>query len=216
MEAEQWSEEGLRASIPKARGQVNIVAQFFEIGPSRPDWDSHRPVVELLFYLCRLDYDIKVLLLQFLTDADNRAVWEPLLALEVYEALETLPKAINRARIELSKPTTASKLDVQVFDEASKEYRAAAKLIRDDKEFMKGLTIIRNGVAAHHGLNKGKGMDASIAWAMSTWRLSRTELTPLNSQIGEYAVKLGLAIQNFAIRVEQGEQQARSTSTTAG
>ena len=171
-----------------------------------PDWDSHRPVVELLFYLCRLDYDIKVLLLQFLTDGDNRAVWEPLLALEVHEALETLPKAINRARIELAKPATASKLSVQAFDEASKQYRATAKSIREDKDFMKGLTIIRNGVAAHHGLNKGKGMDASIAWAMSTWRLSQTELTPVNSQIAEYAVKLGLAIQNFAIHVEQGNK----------
>lgn len=196
----------MRAAIPKAREQVNIVARFFEVGPSMPDWDSHRPVVELLFYLCRLDYDIKVLLLQFLTDGDNRAVWEPLLALEVHEALETLPKAINRARIELAKPTTASKLSVQAFDEASKQYRATAKVIREDKDFMKGLTIIRNGVAAHHGLNKGKGMDASIAWAMSTWRLSQTELTPVNSQIAEYAVKLGLAIQNFAIRVEQGNK----------
>lgn len=206
MNSQQWDPDLLRAAIPKAREQVNIVARFFEVGPSMPDWDSHRPVVELLFYLCRLDYDIKVLLLQFLTDGDNRAVWEPLLALEVHEALETLPKAINRARIELAKPTTASKLSVQAFDEASKQYRATAKVIREDKDFMKGLTIIRNGVAAHHGLNKGKGMDASIAWAMSTWRLSQTELTPVNSQIAEYAVKLGLAIQNFAIRVEQGNK----------
>jgi len=204
--SQQWDPDLLRAAIPKARGQVNIVARFFEVGPSMPDWDSHRPVVELLFYLCRLDYDIKVLLLQFLTDGDNRAVWEPLLALEVHEALETLPKAINRARIELAKPATASKLSVQAFDEASKQYRATAKSIREDKDFMKGLTIIRNGVAAHHGLNKGKGMDASIAWAMSTWRLSQTELTPVNSQIAEYAVKLGLAIQNFAIHVEQGNK----------
>lgn len=206
MNDQQWDPDRLRAAIPKAREQVSIVARFVEIGPTLPDWESHRPVVELLFYLCRLDYDIKVLLLQFLTDGDNRAVWEPLLALEVHEALETLPKSINRARIELSKPNAVSKLNVQVFDQASKQYRAVAKTIRDDKDFMKGLTIIRNGVAAHHGLNKGKGMDASIAWALSTWRLSRTELTPLNSQIGEYAVKLGLAIQDFATRVEEGNK----------
>lgn len=202
MHSQQWDPDFLRAAIPKAREQVNIVARFFEVGPSLPDWDSHRTFVELLFYLCRLDYDIKVLLLQFLTDGDNRAVWEPLLALEVHEALDTLPKAISQARQDLSKPTTASKLTLEVFDEASKQYRAAAKVIRDDKDFMNGLTIIRNGVAAHHGLKRGKGMDASIAWAMSTWRLSQTELTPVNSQIGEYAVKLGLAIQGFAARLE--------------
>jgi hypothetical protein len=203
---QQWDPDRLRVAIPKAREQVSIVARFVEIGPTLPDWGSHRPVVELLFYLCRLDYDIKVLLLQFLTDGDNRAVWEPLLALEVHEALETVPKAINRARLELGKPASRSGLNLQVFDEASKQYRTKVKIIRDDADFMKGLTIVRNGVAAHHGLNKGKGMDASIAWALSTWRLSTTELTTRNSQIGEYAVKLGLAIQDFATRVEEGNK----------
>ena len=52
-----------RASIPAAREKVEFAARFCEIGPSQPRWDSHRPVVELIFYLCKLDYDIKVLLL---------------------------------------------------------------------------------------------------------------------------------------------------------
>lgn len=203
---QEWHPDRLRAAIPRAREQFSIVARFYEVGPSQPNWDGHRPVVELLFYLCRLDYGMKVLLLQFLTDGDNRAVWEPLLALEVHEALETLPKAVNRARRELAKPTTQSGINLQNFDASSARLRAEIKFIRDDHDFMKGLKIIRNGVAAHHGLNKGKGMDASIAWALSTARLSETDLTTMNSRIGEYAVKLVLAIQGFASRVEAGNK----------
>ncbi|WP_243733765.1 hypothetical protein, partial [Micrococcus luteus] len=60
---QQWDEAAFRASIPAAREKVEFAARFCEIGPSQPRWDSHRPVVELIFYLCKLDYDIKVLLL---------------------------------------------------------------------------------------------------------------------------------------------------------
>ena len=210
MTGDVWKPERLRAAIPRAREQVEIVARFCEIGPQQPDWDSHRPVVELLFYLCRLDYDIKVLLLQFLTDREDRSVWEPLLALEVHEALQTVPKAISRARMELGKPASTSGFNVKAFDEASKQYRATVTAISDDKDFMKALSLIRNGVAAHHGLSKGKGMDASIAWVLNSWRLSQTKNTPFESQIGEYAVKLALAVQDFAISVEAGNNKSAS------
>lgn len=63
MSEEQWDEAAFRASIPAAREKVEFAARFCEIGTSQPRWDSHRPVVELIFYLCKLDYDIKVLLL---------------------------------------------------------------------------------------------------------------------------------------------------------
>ena len=53
----------------------------------------------------KLGYDIKVLLFRFFTDSENRTVWEHHLALEPHEALQTVPKAINRARMEIARPT---------------------------------------------------------------------------------------------------------------
>jgi hypothetical protein len=197
MNTEQWDETAFRASIPVARKQVELAARFCEAGPSQPHWDSRRPVVELIFYLCKLDYDIKVLVLHFFTDLDNRAIWERYLALELHEALHTLPKAISRARIEIAKPTTASHMDLSRFDAAVAAYRREAKKIQSDKDFIRALSLVRNGVAAHHGLSKGKGMDASIAWTLNACRLTQSYATPFHSQVAEYAVKLGRAIQDL-------------------
>jgi hypothetical protein len=194
---EEWDEAGFRASIPEAREKVELAARACEIGSARPRWDSHRPVVEFIFYICKLDYDIKVLLLHFFADPENRTVWERYLAPELHEALYTLPNAINRARIEIAKPTAASHLDLGRYDAAAKAYRHEVKKIRKDKEFMTALSLVRNGVAAHHGLKKGKGMDASIAWTLNAWRLSQSGVTPFESRFSEYAVKLGRAVQDF-------------------
>lgn len=197
MDAKEWDEDAFRASIPDARKMVEDAARFCEAGPSLPDWNSHRPFAELVFYLCKLDYDIKVLLCQLLSDAVNRTVWERYLALELYEALNTLPTAISRARIEIARPGTASRLDLGRFDAASVAYRERVKEIRGDTDFMGGLTLVRNGVAAHHGLSKGKGMDVSIAWTLNAWKTSQSGVTPFQSQFTEYAVKLGRAVQDF-------------------
>lgn len=62
---------------------------------------------------------------------------------------------------------------------------------------MNALSIVRNGVAAHHGLSRGRGMDASIAWTLNAWKLTQSKKTPFESQFGEYAVRLGHALQDL-------------------
>lgn len=197
MNHENWDQEAFKASIPVARENLEFAARFIEVGPSRPRWESHRPVIELIFYLCKLDYDIKVLLFQFFTDSENRPAWERYLALELHEALQTVPKAINRARIEIARPNTASHLDLTHFDAAAKSYRREVKTISEDTDFMNALKTVRNGVAAHHGLNRGQGMDTSIAWTLNAWKLTQSGKTAFESQFGEYAIRLGRAIQDF-------------------
>lgn len=197
MSSETWDETAFKASIPEAREQVEFAARFIETGSSQPGWESHRPVVELIFYLCKLDYDIKVLLFQFLTDPENRTVWERYLALDLHEAIQTVPKAISRARMEIARPGTGSQIDLARFDAAAASYRREIKAISGDKDFMSALSIVRNGVAAHHGLSRGKGMDASIAWTLNAWKLTQSKKTPFESQFGEYAVRLGRAIQDL-------------------
>lgn len=205
MNKNEWDEVAFRASIPAARENVEFAARFCDIGPTQQDWESHRPFVELVFYLCKLDYDIKVLTLQVLTDLDKRSVWERYLGLELHEALNTLPKAINRARIEMAKPTSASHIPLARFDAAAQMYRQTAKEISSDKVFMDALSRVRNGVAAHHGLNKGKGMEVSIGWTLSAWKLAQTNRSAFQSQFTEYAVKLGRAVQDFGAAISSGQ-----------
>lgn len=197
MSNETWDREAFEAAIPVAREKVEFAARFIEVGPSQPGWESHRPVVELVFYLCKLDYDIKVLLFQFFIDSKNRTVWERYLALELHEALQTVPKAISRARMEIARPGTASHLKLARFDAAAKSYGQEVKAISQDQDFISALKMVRNGVAAHHGLSRGQGMDTSIAWTLNAWKLTQSDTTPFESQFGEYAVRLGRAIQDF-------------------
>src|SRR5699024_661746 len=65
MSNETWDREAFKASIPTAREKVGFAARSIKVGPSERGWESHRPVIELIFHLCKLDYDIKVLLFQF-------------------------------------------------------------------------------------------------------------------------------------------------------
>ncbi|MFZ4843975.1 hypothetical protein [Mycetocola saprophilus] len=201
----EWDEAAFRASIPAARENVELAARFCEVGVTQQNWESHRPFVELVFYLCKLDYDIKVLTLQVLTDQSNRSVWERYLGLELYEALNTLPKAINRARIEMAKPTRTLLIPVALFDAAAQTYRQTVKEISSDKTFMSALSQVRNGVAAHHGLNKGKGMEVSIGWTLSAWKLAQTDSSAFQSQFIEYTVKLGRAVQDFGAEIGSGQ-----------
>lgn len=103
----------------------------------------------MTFNLCKLGYDIKVLLFRFFTDSENRTVWEHHLALEPHEALQTEPKAINRARMEIARPDTASHLNLTRFDATTKSYRQEVKAISKDTDFMNALKMVRNSVAAH-------------------------------------------------------------------
>lgn len=193
---ETWDATFLKISIAQARERVEFTARIYRELFSL-NRDGHKPVVELIFYLAKLDYDIKVLLHQFLNDPDNRTIWERYLILELHEALQSVPKALSRARVYIAQRETESGLDLVQFDSAAKSYSLATKPINKDKEFIEILTMIRNGVAAHHGLKRGKDMDESIAWILSAEQSRRNGLSPFDSQVTEYAIKLGRAVQTL-------------------
>lgn len=62
---------------------------------------------------------------------------------------------------------------------------------------MNALKMVRNGVAAHHGVNRGKGMDKRIAWTLNDWKLTQSDTTPFGSQSAEYAVRPHRTIQTL-------------------
>lgn len=198
MKSDEFDANGFQRSIVLARDNVHLAAQAVAALSKREDWPGHRAGVELVFYLAQLDYEIKVLINQLFTDPLNRAVWEKYLALELHEALETVPQVLGSMQRSISLPSSPSHLDLSTVSQAARAYRDAIKLIKADRKFVQALVTIRNSVAAHHKGKGGVGLDGNIAWMMTSLRNESAKASPFDSQIAEYAVALGRAIQDLA------------------
>lgn len=192
-----WNEQRFARSIPVAREQVLMAAQLHAVLKERTDWDGHQAGVELTYYLALRDYELKLLLHRFLTEPENRMVWEKYLALEIYECMEALPQFLGNLRRSLSHPSSVSQLNPSRVAAAAKTYSLEVRRIRQDKDFWLAVTRVRNGVAAHHNAKGGIGLSDSVAWAYSAWQSENKGLTPFQSQFGEYALALGSAIQDL-------------------
>lgn len=186
-------------SIEEARRQLEDAAPIIANSSNQKGWAQHAPWAEMVLYLCKVDYDIKVLLHHLLTDPANRMVWERYLALELYEALETVPKAMNRTRRSLQdEPARLAR-----FAAAQATFKETIRPIRSNNDFMSLLRQIRNEVAAHHGLNKGKGLESMVLWSQTAAYLSDMKIPPRESAWAIHALTLVRAIQDFAKAIEK-------------
>ncbi|MBP2420740.1 hypothetical protein [Microbacterium imperiale] len=185
-------------SIEQARKAVEDTAFVIVSAKKRPDWGSHRPGVELIFYMAVIDYETKVMLHEVLESPKDRYVWEKYLALHLHEVLERAPQAIGAAIREMRRPGTASKADPERHEAAARDLREAFKEIRRDTEFMTAIESLRNGVAAHHMDKKSATMDPSIDWMLTAASTRARGQTPFTSQIVEYSGKALAAIQTFS------------------
>lgn len=176
-------------------------ARFSAYAKSQPDWVSHRPGVELVVYLALLDYEVKALVYQLLTDQSNRVVWEKYLALQLSEGLDNVPRMIAQTIRGMQEPGTASKADLQSYLEANTSLKAALRQIRSDTAFMATLKLIRNSVAAHPNGPGPDPLEATTEWIASSRRSREAKLGPEKSQIVEYAVSFARSIQDFAAKI---------------
>src|SRR5690625_3166710 len=126
---EGWDPKSFGKSVVRAREQVELSARFIVLMQTAPDWPSHRPGLELIFYLVSMDYEIKVLVQQFMASRENRAVWEKYLALYISEVLDLAPVVISRAIHEVSKEETVSKADPERYKEAAAGFKESLKPI---------------------------------------------------------------------------------------
>lgn len=193
-----FDEQAFRRSVEKARKSAEDTAHFIVAAKARNDWESHRPGVELIFYLALVDYETKVLVHRLMTSPDDRYVWEKYLALHLHEALQKVPKRVSDAIREMGRPGTASHASPASYLLASRVLKDDLKLIHADREFMTALRQIRNSVAAHHGGKGETSMDASIYWMLTSSQGVSQGRSPLRSQILEYATRMARAIQDFA------------------
>ncbi len=197
-DSENWDAQRFAEGAASARETVEQTAYFIVSAKKRPDWESHRPGVELVFYLALIDYETKVLVHRLLESPEDRYVWEKYLALHLYEVLERAPHAISEAIREMSKPGTASKADPELHKAAARQFREDLRPIRQDSDFMTALSLIRNAVAAHHADKKSLTMDPSITWMLTTATQRNNGGSPMSSQILEYSVRAAMAVQTFA------------------
>lgn len=193
-----WDALRFADGMAQARTTVEQTAYFIVSAKKRPDWESHRPGVELIFYLALIDYETKVLVHRLLESQEDRYIWEKYLALHLHEVLERAPTAISEAIREMTQPGSASKADPELYKTAARQFREDLRPIRQDADFMKALGLIRNTVAAHHVDKKTTTMDPSITWMLTAATQRSRGGTPMSSQILEYSVKAATAVQDFA------------------
>ncbi|QGH70573.1 hypothetical protein [Pseudactinotalea sp. HY158] len=196
--SEDWNARSFAHGMAQARTTVEDTAHFIVSAKKLPDWKSHRPGVELIFYFALIDYETKVLVHRLLESQDDRYVWEKYLALHLHEVLELAPKAISTAIREMTQPGSASKADPELYKLAARQFRDDLRPIRQDSDFMKGLGLIRNTVAAHHVDSRSASMEPSITWMLTATTQRNRGGTPMSSQILEYSVKAAIAVQIFA------------------
>lgn len=201
MTLDEWDRAGWERGIDAARETVEQAAYFIVTAKKRADWESHRPGVELVFYLALVDYETKVLIHRVLVSQQDRYVWEKYLALHLHEVLERAPQAIGAAIKAMRDPATASKADPDKYASGAKQLREAFKPIRQDSDFMRAITLIRNGAAAHHFDKATATMDPSIYWMLTSATNRDRKTSPLSSQIVEYSFVAARAIQDFGAAI---------------
>lgn len=189
----------LKQSVPKALREMELATQIYvDVGPNQNDWQDHKTFVAFIAYLTRMDYEIKVVLSQFLSDPDNRTVWEGQLFLLLHGAMDHVPKALGLVIRELrQQPDTTSHLDLEKLQRASKRFNREVKEIKSDSNFTDGLVLVRNGVVAHHGFDQGKAGEEAIGWVYSRMLSRLKGYRPKDSQTAEYGVQLGRALQEL-------------------
>ena len=193
-----FDEPTFRRSMETARQAAADTAHVIVTLKQGPDWSSHRPGVELIFYLALVDYETKVLIHRLMTSPDDRYIWEKYLALHLHEALQKVPKRISDAIREIGRPGTASHASAAKYIAANQKLKDELKPIHADKDFTQALRQIRNSVAAHHGGKGETSMDASIYWMLTSNQGVAQDRSPLRSQVLEYAARLARAVQDFA------------------
>lgn len=185
--------DNLKASAEHAREQWVLAAQAYRQMRAGEDWPVVKPLAELTVYLTSLDYELKVLLHRYHSDVENRAVWERFLALEVYEAVEAVPKRLGA----ILRHADGRSIEFCKYKEANTVFSATVKAIREDQPVWDLVKRMRNEVTAHHGSKGDDPMLAHVAWALASEENRAKGLQSHRSKVSEYAVKIGSAVQQI-------------------
>lgn len=93
-EIEGWDAKSFADYAAVARETAEMLANFLAEAKSKANWGSHKPGLELIFYLSLIDYETKTLIHRLLSSPDDRYIWEKYLALHLYEVLDVLTSTV--------------------------------------------------------------------------------------------------------------------------
>ena len=193
----QVAVDKLNSSAERAREQWVLAAQAYRQMRARTDWPVVKPLAELTVYLTSLDYELKVLIYRHHSDVENRAVWERFLALEVYEAVEAVPKRLGA----ILRRADARSSEFRNYKEVNSIFSATVKAIREDQPVWDLIKRMRNEVTAHHGSKGDDPMLAHVAWALASEEHLSKGLQSHRSKVSEYAVRIGSTVQQIGVLV---------------
>ena len=122
----------------------------------------------------------------------------------IHGALDHVRRAVNAVVRDLGEPDSVSNLDCARVKVAAKTFNGVATRIESDGTFRECLDMVRNGVVAHHGFDKGRGGEETVAWVHSGLVAQSRGYRPQDSQTAEYAVLLGRAVQDLGVSLTAG------------
>src|SRR5699024_347676 len=134
-EVGKWDASNFASAVEEAREKAEATAYVIVSARKRADWESHRPGIELSYYLTLVDYETKVLIHRLLESPNDRYVWQKHLALHLHEVRDQVRKAVSNASRAMDRPGTASKADPNLYGSASKQLGITLGLIRRDTHF---------------------------------------------------------------------------------
>lgn len=121
------------------------------------------------FLILQFDFDLMVAIRAMLVDDSTRLTMEKTVALTLAEVEPAIGAALQGLGRSVRAPTaqTADQFDIALLDAASVRFKQALRPMRDDKEFMSTLLLVRNTVAAHLWGKKNARVNGSAQWVLS-------------------------------------------------
>lgn len=188
------------------RERANLATQGAVIAGLRNDPKNRRslPIHEFIFYVVQQKYDLLVLVESLIRDEASRSVWLKYLALQMNEALKTLPgvgAAVVRHYRQLGNPNHAQ---LDALQAALAQFGSDVRHLRGGR-LHTNLLAVRNSVTAHHRKKGGGpiGLVPLIEWTTEHASKAGRAVSPEHQEILTGAIDLGNALDSLGAGIQK-------------
>lgn len=176
-----------------------IAARNAETG-IKGDSEVFKAFTALHFFTLTVDFDMRVMLRTLLAHPNSRLTAEKFLVLTLEEAEESVNKLVNvllgAIRNAASDDLCKELFDFEKIKSAKNRFNEAMQPLRDDREFMQTMRLIRNTVSAHV-VGDQVGIQNSVIWVLSRENVARDESGVLKSRFVHYSVEVLKALNTL-------------------
>lgn len=176
-----------------------LAAKNAEIG-IKGNSEVFKAFTALHFFTLTVDFDMRVMLRTLLAHRNSRLTAEKFLVLTLEEAEESVNKLINvllgALRNAALDDPCKDLFDFEKIKSAKNRFTDALQPLREDKEFMQTMRLIRNTVSAHV-VGDQVGIQNSAIWVLSRENVARDESGVLQSRFVRYSVDVIRALNTL-------------------